>query len=453
MATLNNPLVLIPQHFGCLVFDRRTSRYLPFDREATDLLRALHSQSIDSVLLGFPAGEEREAVARFIECFYERGFFSLDGRLVANLLDVEVPAGHLVGPLAVHLEVVGACNLTCSHCFAGTLPRNQHPLSVAEIDRLFGELAKLGSLRLGLTGGEPLLRQDLWDILDSATGHGLHPCLTTNGLLLTEEVARQLGRRELVWLNVSLEGPDATTNDAVRGPGTFEAVLENLKTLRRYARFTLAFTVLRTNAHLATRCAELAYHVGARTAVFRPLYPAGVALQHLDLMPSFSQYNDALQELADMASPGTDLRSLDAFGPESRDATQPRIHTSHTCGAGQHVCSVSVQGDVNPCSFLGPGFNAGNIRNTPFAQIWGTSQQFQLMRRPTENGFQGGCRARALAFAGGADAPDPWFDEYLLKQSMPHPGANVEACPRPPASFLQTLPVVSAGSKASPHAS
>jgi MoaA/NifB/PqqE/SkfB family radical SAM enzyme len=278
MAAPQHPLVLIPQYFGCLAFDRRTSRYLPFDREATALLRTLHDRPIDAVLADLADGDERDTVARFFACFYERGFFGLDGRLAADVLDVDVPTDHLVGPLALHLEIVGACNLTCTHCFAGVLPRHHHPLTVAEMDLLFGDLARLGSFRLGLTGGEPMLRQDLGDILDAATGHGLHACWTTNGLLLTEESARQLGRRDLVWLNVSLEGPDAATNDAVRGPGTFTAVLENLKILRRHARFTLAFTVMRTNAHLVTQCAELAYRVGAHTAVFRPLYPAGIAL-------------------------------------------------------------------------------------------------------------------------------------------------------------------------------
>jgi radical SAM protein with 4Fe4S-binding SPASM domain len=424
MAT-RNPLVLIPQHFGCLVFDRRSSRYLPFDREATDLLLALSRAPIDAVLGDVADADERGAVRRFVDCFYERGFFDLDGLLAADVLALDAPPDHLAGPLAVHLEIIAACNLTCTHCFAGALPRNEHPLAVAELGDLFHQLAALGSFRLGLTGGEPLLRKDLFDVLDAATGAGLHPCLTTNALLLTEEAARAFGRRDLVWLNVSLEGPDAATNDAVRGAGTFDAVIDKLRLLRRHARFTLAFTVMRSNAHLAERCAELAYRVGAHTAVFRPLYPAGVALHHLELMPTFAQYTHALRELAAMDVPGQDLRGLDPFGPESRAASQPQIHTSHTCGAGRHVCSISVQGDVNPCSFLGPAFNGGNIRAAPFADIWRRSQQFERMRRDVPGGFAGGCRARSLTSAGSVDAPDPWFEEYRGGAPL-HPGANVE---------------------------
>src|SRR5262249_26660681 len=151
-----NPLVVIPQFFGCLVFDRRTSRYLPFDREATQLLLRLRDEPAGAVLAGMTNDSEREAVGRFVECFYERGFFGVDGRFAADILEVDVPADHLAGPLAVHLEIIAACNLTCTHCFAGILPRNHHPLTLPEMDRLFGDLARLGSFRLGLTGGEPL---------------------------------------------------------------------------------------------------------------------------------------------------------------------------------------------------------------------------------------------------------------------------------------------------------
>jgi radical SAM protein with 4Fe4S-binding SPASM domain len=302
------------------------------------------------------------------------------------------------------------------------------------MDRLFADLAGLGSFRLGLTGGEPLLRKDLFEILDAAVGRRLHPCLTTNALLLTEETARQLGRRDLVWLNVSLEGPTPESNDPVRGPGTFAAVLDRLRLLRRHARFTLAFTITRHNAHLARRCADLAYEVGAHTAVFRPLYPAGVALEHPELMPSFDQYQGALADLAGLEIHGEELRGLDPFGPATRAARAAQVHTSHTCGAGQHVCSISVQGEVSPCSFLGPAFHTGNIRQSPFPEIWRTGQAMRRLRQPSA--FQGGCRARSLAFAGSAEAPDPWMDEFLRVSSTDtnaphwHPGANVEATGR-----------------------
>jgi radical SAM protein with 4Fe4S-binding SPASM domain len=414
------PLMLAPQHFGCVVFDRRTSRYLPFDHETTALLRCLESSSIDEVLSEIEDAARREQIIEFYDDFYQRGFFTVDGRFAGKLLDVTVPDGHLVGPLALHLEVVAACNLKCIHCFAGDLPRNENPLSLDELDTLFGQMAALGTYRLGLTGGEPLLRKDLFQIIDLALAHGLCPCVTTNGLLITEDIAREFGRRELVWLNVSLEGASAPTNDAIRGKGTFERVLEQLRILRKHTRFTMAFTIMSSNVHEIRKCAELAEHVGAGTAVFRPLYPVGVARHHLELMPSFEQYNDALNVLASMQDDHDfGINHIDPFSPASRKEAQSVIYQNHGCGAGNLVCSVSVSGDVSPCSFLGPESYTANVRNQSLKQIWEESQGFREIRslpdaEPSDNGpdaarFSGGCRARALVLNGSINAPDPWI--------------------------------------------
>src|SRR5262249_43190829 len=159
-------------------------------------------------------------------------------------------------PLAVHLEVIASCNLKCTHCFADVLPRRETPLTLEELDKLFESMAKMGSFRLGLTGGEPLMRRDLFEIIDLATSHGLHPCITTNALLLTEAIAQEFGKRDLVWLNVSLEGATADSNDLIRGQGVFERVTEKLQVLRKYARFTLAFTVTHHNYAEVEACAE-----------------------------------------------------------------------------------------------------------------------------------------------------------------------------------------------------
>jgi radical SAM protein with 4Fe4S-binding SPASM domain len=403
------PLVLVPQHFGCLVFDRRTSRYLPFDQPATDLLLALHREPAWSVL-----SHSSDVARAFYEHFYNLGFFTLEGGFDAEILDIQPLADRLAGPLALHLEVIAACNLACAHCFAGPLPRRDTPLTLAEMESLFDQMAGMGTFRLGLTGGEPLLRKELLEILDAATDRGLHPCLTTNGLLLDERWARELGRRELVWLNVSLEGATAATNDAVRGTGTFDRVLERLQVLRQHARFTLAFTLMSTNRHEVRACAELAREVGAHTAVFRPLYPAGTARHHLELMPSFLDYSEAMDELASLEA-GSELRPLDPFNPHLREERQSIIHQNYGCGAGNLVCSVSVSGQVNPCSFLGSGFDGGNIRERPLAEIWHESEVFRSMRElepEAEDGsrFAGGCRARALVLNGSIHAPDPWLE-------------------------------------------
>jgi radical SAM protein with 4Fe4S-binding SPASM domain len=409
------PLVVIPQHFGSLVFDRRTSRYAPFDHETTAVLvRAITT----------PIWEAELALVDFIACFERAGYFQPDGRLAGVLLAATPPADHLLGPLAVHVEVIAACNLTCTHCFAGELPRKT-TLTTPELDRVFGELAALGSFRLGLTGGEPLLRKDLLDVVDAATAHGLHPCLTTNGLLLDEALARELGKRELVWINISLEGACAATNDRVRGAGTFAEVTRRLRAFGRHMRFTLAFTITRESAREVAACAELARELGAHTAVFRPVYPVGTARAHPELAPSFTEYTGAL---ATLAATGIELSPIDSFSPTSRADTQAITYRGAGCGAANLVASISASGDVNPCSFLGAAFESGNIRDLAFADIWNAGQAFLRLREQREGDtFRGGCRARALAEHGDAHARDPWHDEWLAlaDPSAPAPLTNL----------------------------
>lgn len=412
------PLVLVPQHFGSLLFDRRRSRYLPFDVEATRVLRAL----IETPLYRLP---DEPALASLVEQLRPLGMIGLDSRLDAAWLDVEPPADHLTGPLAVHLEVIASCDLTCGHCFAGPLPRRGR-MSVEQIARLCGELAAMGSFRLGLTGGEPLLRPDLLEIIDAATDAGLHPCLTTNGLQLDARWARELGRRELLWLNVSLDGASAATNDAIRGAGTFERVRDKLRLLADHARFTLAFTVTSLSAPEVEDCARLAREVGAHTAVFRPLYPVGQAAGQFQLMPSYPQYADALERLEAVMQPDEDLHAIDPFSPQVREARQARSFVGDGCGAANLIASISVAGEVSPCSFLGPSTIAGRLDESSFAEIWHRSPGFVALRQLGQQAdragrFQGGCRARAQAAHGDLDAPDPWFDDWQQRRAARHP--------------------------------
>ena len=151
---------------------------------------------------------------------------------------------------------------------------------------------------------------------------------------------------------------------------------------------------------------ELAAEVGAATAVFRPLYPVGVATRHLDeLMPSFAEYSDPLARIAAVTGGtdlGFDLRHIDPFSPAARDEGQAVTHVNLGCGAGNLVASVSVGGDVNPCSFLGPQHVAGNLRGSSLGEIWHHSAGFQGIRElPGGNPaggsyFAGGCRGEVL---------------------------------------------------------
>src|SRR5271167_4934487 len=93
----HSPLVLVRQFFGSTVFDRRTSRYFPFDREATELLTRLGLETFDGVLSDAPTPEIRNNLCFFFERFPRLGFFTMDGRFAGVILDAPIPADHLIG--------------------------------------------------------------------------------------------------------------------------------------------------------------------------------------------------------------------------------------------------------------------------------------------------------------------------------------------------------------------
>jgi hypothetical protein len=179
------------------------------------------------------------------------------------------------------------------------------------------------------------MRRDLYELVDLAIAQGIRTSITTNGLLIDEHHVRELARRDVLWLSVSLDGATRETNDAIRGAGVFDGVLNRVALLRGRVPFSLAMTVTSTNAHEARAFGALARSVGASGAVLRPLYPTGLAATRLDLVPSFAQYRAAVAALNDGAElDGCGFASAEPFGPEERDRSSANVVTNLGCGAG-----------------------------------------------------------------------------------------------------------------------
>jgi radical SAM protein with 4Fe4S-binding SPASM domain len=425
-------IYLIPQFFGSMIYSAQTSRYYPFDHQATTFFQFLKDHTLYEFLeANEPTNQDNrfvDSIRAFYDHFYVLGFFTFDHYFAGECLEISPLENHLTGPLTVHLEVSNTCNLSCKHCFAynSISSKIENSLTLSEIEVLFQSLRALGSFRVGLTGGEPLLRADLFEIINLAHKYELSPCLTTNGLLITEEIARKLKRSQLKWLNVSFEGSTREQHEFIRGENTFDPLLARVALLKKNnVRFSLAFTIDSNNFHQTQECVKLARCVGAEAAVFRPLYPVGEALNHPELIPTFSQYQQALNNLDSMERgvtvPANHIVELNMdylWKPEKRIPYQSNVVTNFGCGAGNLVCSISSTGDVSPCSFLGAEYIAGNIREKPFEEIWNGSAVFQSFRNLPGNSkcdtckfyitCGGGCRARALSFTHELNAPDPW---------------------------------------------
>ncbi|MGQ9712283.1 MAG: radical SAM protein [Desulfotomaculales bacterium] len=129
--------------------------------------------------------------------------------------------GWIQGPLVVTIELTNECNLKCRHCYASAGEKLDNELSLDEIKQLLGEISQLGTMEVEFSGGEPLLRPDLFEMIEYAEGLDFSVVLITNGTLVDREVASTLGNLGLKHVQVSLDGLKENHN-YLRGDGTYE---------------------------------------------------------------------------------------------------------------------------------------------------------------------------------------------------------------------------------------
>lgn len=173
----------------------------------------------------------------------------------------EIPT---TGPIKAEWEVINTCNAKCLTCLHWKEKADSKILSTSEGKNLIQQLARSGLLNLYFTGGEPLLRKDLTELLSYAKKYGLSTALVTNGLLISERRARELVNAKLDTIYISIDAAEADLNDEIRGlNGYFDlalAAIDNLKSMRRNAnpKIFIKATISNKNVDQLVRLAELA---------------------------------------------------------------------------------------------------------------------------------------------------------------------------------------------------
>jgi heme b synthase len=352
--------------------------------------------------------------------------------------DLGTPRGLRV----VAWESTVACNLACVHCRASaqTTPEADE-MTTAEVMRLIDQLVELGSPIFIVSGGEPLMRPDIYDIAAYGSQRGLRVAVSPNGTLVTPEAVRQLKGAGVRRISVSIDGSTAERHDAVRGQaGAFEAALEGLAACREgELGFQLNTTVMRQTRDDLLAIRDLATHIGAAAWHVFMLVPTGRGKIDDEVSPQ--EYEDTLDEIYEMTqSSAVPIRVT--CGPhfmrvvaQNRQAGrgQPNLvqsrpgdhpgghpgkldHTTRGCLAGDGYCFVSYRGDVMPCGYF--PVVAGNVRQQPLKEIYDQSPLFRTLRDLDRlegkcgvcefRRVCGGCRARAYSLTGNYMAEEPY---------------------------------------------
>ena len=352
-------------------------------------------------------------------------------------------------PYVVSWNLTYRCNLACEHCYldAGGAPQvgtenfaDRSELGTEECFRVIDEIAAFAPECVTiLTGGEPLLRRDILEIVRRASERGLWVVVGTNGVSITENVAKRLAEAGARGLSLSLDALDPDRHDHFRKVrGAWRNTVEGAEILNRTGLpFIVQTTVGSHNLGELEAIADFAHdRLAAKVWNLYFLVPTGRGQFVSDITPA--QYDEVLASLYRIqrkydrrmlvnakCAPHYIKTVLEKGGGQARsdpaDVSPIRTYSGGAggCPAGTHYMGIRPNGDVTPCPYL-PVF-AGTLRSSSLADLWTSSELFADIRRRSPssgglggrcgecemNGHCGGCRARAYGMTGDLMAEDP----------------------------------------------
>jgi len=360
-------------------------------------------------------------------------------------------------PHVISWNLTKACNLLCSHCYLladniqqldqantnlssatpsqGTLNFNQMQCGTASTDdeldtdtalKVIDEIAELNpNLILILTGGEPLLRKDIFDLSRHASRKGMMVLLGTNACLINDDVAKKLKDNGFSGIGISLDSTHPDVHDSIRGmKGSWESAIEGMKACKRQGlEIQIQTTVFKKNYDEIPELVSFANEMGARVFNLFFLVCTGRGQDITDI--TSKQYEDALKQIYELHNQyeGTMLVSAKCAPHYRRIAYEMNPESalvkyySGGCPAGTNYCRITPEGNVTPCPYMDT--SCGNLREKSFAEIWNNSGILNELREADLKGRCGecefesmckGCRARALVTTGDQMEEDSWCD-------------------------------------------
>jgi pyrroloquinoline quinone biosynthesis protein E len=348
----------------------------------------------------------------------------------------------MTAPLALIAELTPRCPLHCVYCSnPRELTARTEELHTETWTRVFNEAARAGVMQLDLTGGEPLARPDLTQLIQSARDAGLYVNLITSGLPLDEKRLDGLVAAGLDHFQLSFQGAREVTAEEISGTKSHAQKLKVLGWLKsRRVAVTLNFVLHRSNLDQLSEMLSIAENSSASRIEFAHVQYYGWAFANRDsLLPTRGQL----------------MRSLDFF-QQAEERLRGKIKVEYVVpdyyakfpkpcmgGWGRKAMLITPRGDAMPChaASIIPGLRFDNVKEKSVQEIWNHSEAFQRFRgedwmqepcKTCDRRAQdfGGCRCQAMLLAGDASATDPVCS---LSLQRPRVDAILAALPQPTA--------------------
>ncbi|MCC6531634.1 MAG: radical SAM protein [Burkholderiales bacterium] len=335
-------------------------------------------------------------------------------------------SAHAPTPYLVSWNLTRRCNLACGHCYLDAVQRKSEARGEQATAQCLLAIAQLARVARGamlvLTGGEPLLRDDLEQLVAAARDGGLMPVVGTNGTLLDTQRARALAVAGTAGAGISLDSAAPHFHDRLRGvPGAWAGARRGIAAARDAGlALVVQTTIFEENRGDLAALARTAAQAGALAFNVFFLVCTGRGVTQSDL--TSASYEATLREIVRLQEqhPGMKVRARCApymrriQGLHAGEGNADHADWSSACLAGRRYLRITPQGEVTPCPYIREV--AGDMRHTPLAEIWNRSPVLERLRRELPKGkcgecdyrySCGGCRARALAQHGDLLAEDP----------------------------------------------
>lgn len=341
-------------------------------------------------------------------------------------------------PFLIVWNFTKACNLRCIHCYEAAEKPSPDELTTKEAFDAVDKMADAGVAYVALSGGEPLVRPDFFEVAERIREREMAFSIATNGTLLTKEIVKKLEKLKCLYVQISLDGAKPETHNSFRGANAFERTVKGIKNaVKSKMTVGVATTVTKHNYNEVPEIINLAEKLGADLFMHYNFIPTGRGKEIINLDISPKEREELLKMLAEETKKRENFLLLSTAPQYGRVCTEyslvslthfdtfgqqyPSDNISFLaefiggCGTGRLYMALEPNGDLEPCVFI--PIKIGNIKTDDLLDVWHNSPVLNKIR--DRNNFSGncsvcknknicgGCRARAYAYFGDLSAPDP----------------------------------------------
>lgn len=405
--------------FGALVYDREEDSYLAFNDELFSVLK-----------LGVDEIQQQEELYQMLE---DEGFV-VEGEKNYIIFNNSFEGENLSSPARIHFYYTSKCNLNCAHCFTrkdniGT------EMTLDQKKNMVDQMCELGISEILIGGGEPFAKEDFFEFVEYCLEKNISTKVFSNGLLLDEELCRRIGKWNLTYLSISVDGATDDEYERIRGIRGISVLKRNISLLKQYCTFPIAISVTVGNDNYthAEKYLKFAEECNVDRIKIRPTKPAGNVINNPNVYLSPERYLEFILTMQREwnvkykgkfrldFSWGDSRLYFDQVDDSMKVADIVFPYEGYGCFAGKASMVINAAGAVSPCGFL-PSEMQYTVEDTiilkSIKEIWDNGKKFNALRHQKGNekcincqyygSCRGGCIARILYSGNTMNSVDPW---------------------------------------------